>query len=238
MKNLLLLFFVLMLSACGGGGGNSNPPPGNANPTGVWEGTFTQSGVGTFELVGLISNGQIRFISLDAGVIYEGSLTVSGQNFTGSTINYEIGGEQFATSSLTGTIQTGQSISGSFTSSNGDTGIISLTYDPITDRGSSLTTISSNWGIAVGADSLTISIDSNGLLTGSDTDSCIYNGSVEIIDADVNIYGIDLDVSSCGPDNGVYSGFAVVTDNATENDALVIAVTSEDAVYIVVLLRT
>lgn len=143
-------FLIVLLGACGGGGGGgNNNQTTNADPTGVWAGTFTQTGVGIAQLIGIISNNQLRFLRLDAGALYEGIISVNGDNFTSSTTNYAIGGAAVSTGTQTGTIDEGDTLSGSFVNSDGGAGIFSLSYDPITARGASLATISANWTISV-----------------------------------------------------------------------------------------
>lgn len=234
MKTLwtsLLLTLCLVLAACGGGGSSSDTPGAvtTSDATGIWQGTITQSGIGTFAVVGLIYGNDLRFISVDAGVLYEGTLTITGTNFTATTTNIDINGGVASTSTLTGTIITASSITGTFTSSDGGSGSFSLTYDPITTRGASLATTDGNWSATDGMGyTMTLSIDANGLLTGSDTDGCVFNGTVAVLDPAVNIYGIAVDVSLCADAafNGSYDGYGVVGDTTVANDTLTFVVSN------------
>lgn len=163
------LLMSTLLGGCGGGSSSSSTPAAvaTANATGVWEGTITQNGVGTYSVTGLITGGQMRFISVDGNVLYEGTVSVTGSTLTATTTNYVIDGGIFSTSTLTGTVVTARSISGTFTSSDGGSGSFSLTYDPITTRGSSLATLTANWFVTDGTYSMTIPIDA-----ASDTAHC------------------------------------------------------------------
>lgn len=163
------LLLSTTLGGCGGGGSSSSTPAAvaTADATGVWEGTITQNGVGTYSVTGLITGGQMRFISVDGNALYEGTVSVSGSTLTATTTNYVIDGGIFSTSTLTGTVVTASSISGTFTSSDGGSGSFSLTYDPITTRGSSLATITANWFVTDGVYSMSIPIDAT-----SDTAHC------------------------------------------------------------------
>lgn len=98
------LLLSTLLGGCGGGGGSSSSTPAavaTANATGVWEGTITQNGVGTYSVTGLITGGQMRFISVDGNVLYEGTVSVTGSTLTATTTNYVIDGGIFSTSTLT-----------------------------------------------------------------------------------------------------------------------------------------
>ncbi|MFP5506604.1 MAG: hypothetical protein ACLGH6_10425 [Gammaproteobacteria bacterium] len=231
-RTTLFLIACLTLSACGGGGSSSGPIGSvtTSVATGVWQGTVTESGVGTFNVIGLIYGNDLRFVSVDAGVLYEGTLTITGTSFTATTTNIDInGGGAFATSTLSGTIVTASSITGTFTSSNGSSGSFSLAYDPITTRGASLATTDANWSASDGMGyTMTLSIDANGLLTGTDTDGCVFNGTVAVLDPAVNIYGIAVDVSLCtdAAFNGSYDGYGVVGDTTVANDTLTFVVSN------------
>lgn len=234
LRTSLFLVFCIFLSACGGGGSSSSAVGGvtTAVATGVWQGTITQNSVGTFAVVGLIYGNELRFISADAGVLYDGTISITGTSFTGTTTNIDFNGGVIATSALTGTIVTGSSITGTFTSSDGGSGSFSLTYDPITTRGASLATTDGNWSATDGAYTIALSIDANGLLTGSDTDGCAFLGTVSVMDPAVNIYGIALDASSCGVFDGAYDGYGVVGDTVVANDTLTFVVSNAN--YIIV----
>lgn len=72
------LLLSTLLGGCGGGGSSSSTAVATADATGVWEGTITQNGVGTYNVTGLITGGQMRFISVDGNALYEGTVSVSG----------------------------------------------------------------------------------------------------------------------------------------------------------------
>ena len=242
VKKYFILFALILIQGCSSGGGDSTPattlPTTNADPTGVWEGTVTENGVGTFDLTGIVVGNQLRFISDTAGVIYVGTISVSGTSFTATTTSYAIGGTVFATSNLTGTVGTKSTISGTFSSSTGSTGSFSLTYDTVTDKGSSLAITDGNWTETSGGSTTTVSIDSTGLLTGSDTDGCVYLGSVSIIDSSSNIYNLSFSASSCGLFNGTYAGYAVISDTVTTNDTFNFVVNNSNYIIINNLTRT
>lgn len=70
------LLLSTLLGGCGGGGSSSSTAVATADATGVWEGTITQNGVGTYSVTGLITGGQMNVID-PAVNIYGVSLTAS-----------------------------------------------------------------------------------------------------------------------------------------------------------------
>ena len=175
--------------------------------TGIWEGTFTESG-SSFDLAAIVQGNQIRLITQSGNGVSVGTISVSGTSFTASTTDYEVGGTVVGTTSFTGTFTAKSAMSGSYTSNDGTTGTFSLTYDTVTDKGSSLSTTAGTWS----GDGLTLTVDNAGLITGFDTSLCSYQGTVSIIDPAVNIYGLSTTVSSCGLADGTYNGYAAVSD--------------------------
>lgn len=240
MKKYLILLALILIQGCSSGGGDSTTtiPPVAVDATGVWEGTFTENGAGTYDLTGIIVGNQLRFISDSAGVIYAGTISVAGTNFTATTTSYAIGGTAFSTANLTGTVSTKSTLSGTFTSTTGATGSFSLTYDTVTDKGSSLAVTDGNWTETSGGSTSTISIDSTGALTGSDTDGCVYLGTVSIINSSVNIYNLSISASSCGVYNGTYAGYIVIGDMVSTNDILNFVVNNSNYIIINDLTRT
>ena len=242
VKKYFILFVLILIQGCSSGGGDSATattlPVTNSDATGVWEGTFTENGVGTFSLTGIVEGNQMRFISTEAGAIYVGTISVSGTSFTATTTSYAIGGTAFSTTNMSGTVTTKSTISGTFTSSTGATGSFSLAYDTVTDKGSSLAITDGNWTETSGGSTTTISIDSTGALTGSDTSGCVYLGTVSIIDSTVNIYNLSISASSCGVYNGTYAGYIVISDTISTNDTLTFVVNNSNYIVINELTRT
>lgn len=170
------------------------------------------------EIIGLVVGAEMRFVSLDANAAYAGLGSINGNDFTAETTGYDLDSGVNWTSEITGTIRTGESISATY-SGNGQTGTVELEYDPLSDRGSSFDRIADIWSVTDGLNTLTLTVDVDGRIDGSDTDGCVYSGSISIPDADVNIYSMELEVSSCGEDDGAYGGFAVLGDQVADSDA-------------------
>lgn len=237
MKKLFCLsvLFVLCLSvvvSCGGGSDSSPSPVVNENPEGIWTGTFTESGMGTYVVDMLVYNGEIIGLSTDASAIFVGTYTVSGNSITADVKAYAIGGGPYATSVITGTFSEQSQFDATFSStyiSSGttSTGSITLTYDSIYDRSSSLAMLEGTWSETDGAYTITADVDAFGSLSGTDTAGCGYSGVISILDPNKNLYGIDIDVSTCSSFNGSYDGFAVLTDTTTQNDTFVYTVSND-----------
>lgn len=253
MNNYKLQYLIpigmlcVLISGCGSSNDSSavtmptTPTVTNSDPTGVWEGTFTENGTDTFDLVGIVEDDKVILISDVRGLIYVGTMSVSGTSFTATPTNYVNVGSLFSTANLSGSVTTKSTLSGTFSLSTGTTISFSLTYDPITDRGSSLAIPDGNWTETyAGVKTVAISVDSTGAMTGSNTDGCVYLGMVGIIDPAVNIYSISVNVSSCGSLglDGTYAGYIVMSDTVTANDTIIYFVDNPNNILSSKLIRT
>jgi hypothetical protein len=234
-----MLFSVfLALPGCGGGGGDDGGLIGSTEgATGAWQGTITVAGRGTFAVLGVLNGGEMFLVSNNADIALAGDYRVNGTSVNGNGNIYPVNGAKLGTFSLSGVVATASTLSGNFSASNGTSGTFNLTYDSISDRGSSLSTTDGNWSVTDGTYTLTVSIDSTGLITGSDTDGCVYNGNGSIIDPAVNIYRVNITLSSCGLANDTYSGYAVVSDDMSLNDTLTFSANNANGLLFGSLLR-
>lgn len=225
---VLGIFVLVGLVACGGGGGSGGGTTTNVSANGFWEGTFTESGVGTFDISGLLYNGRIIAISESAGAIYDGSYTVSGSSISGTVTAYQINGGPFATTTVSGSVTEQGSISLSFNTSYGTSGTISLSFNSIYNRASSLSSVAGNWNYTSGAYSLTITVQNDGSYWGQDSDGCVVSGTIGLLDTAHNLYNMNTSIASCGVLNGTYTGFSGLLDNVTTNDTLQVAVSNSN----------
>lgn len=222
-KQLLVsLVLTAGVSACGGGGGggggSSSPPPVvNAAVGGIWEGTTTISGQGSLDLIGLVAeDGRAHFIQED-GVQYWGTVTSSGTSIAANFSGAVPLGETFAdgvtsgSGSLTGTVQARSSLSANatFTTTAGTrtTSTIQMTYNPLYDRDSSLSTISGNYTFAgaPGSDALNIAPDGR-LFLQIPGSGCVANGQVTVLNAAYNAYDLRYTYSNCTGAEAVLNG--------------------------------
>lgn len=214
---ILGLVVIVGLTSCGGGGdGGGDESSASVSANGFWEGSFTEDGEGTFHVEGLLYNGRIIAVSESAGVVYDGSYTLSGNNLSGNLTVYRISGSVIGTATISGTVTEKSSISASFSTSVGSKGTISLSFNSLYNRDSSLSLIAGFWDSTIGA-ALTIVIENDGTFFGQDSDGCVLSGEISILDAEYNLYDVNLSVASCGVSNGSYDGFAtLLTDNILE----------------------
>ena len=228
---LTVIALCCSLIACGGGSSSSNPPP-PAPPqsiSGIWTGTATSSAFGlSSDLIGIISeSNEVFFITSQASQEH-GTLSVSGSHVSGSLIAFAPIGQVFpdgssaATISVTGTVHTKSTLSGSF-SGGGDTGTFSLTYNPLYDRSSSFSLVTGTW---LTSDGIIISVNQSGQFNGSDPSGCLLNGQISIINSSFNAYRVNVTVSNCGIVDGDYDGLATLVDNLAANDTLDVGVSN------------
>lgn len=217
----LCLLASLALTACGGGSSGSGPgtnPPVtiNADPGGIWYGIAENITLGeTLDVVGVsVSSGELRFID-DRGVQYYGSMQVSGNTYNASFRavaplgEYFLNGSSVLTGTMTGTIIERSSLQGAYQLSTGERGTVSLLYNDLYQRSSSLGRLAGTW---IDAYNDTYSVDSMGRIFAQDSAGCVYNGTAAVINTSYNAYRVNLTVSNCGAVNGSYSGLGVVDD--------------------------
>lgn len=252
MKKLIGLFLMLVLAGCGGGGGGGGG--GDAAPaqsaTGIWQGQLfgaygvdailhdEQTGGGitndisclvaeTLELACLLFEVGTR--NLTGGAT--GTVRVAnGNQMRGSGTVYATAGFFLADGSTRANFTiTGGTISerNALTLTIDGTGAltnISMTYDALYERGSSLAVVSGVYNNFFIEDVLaSLSIDAGGATFSQTTSGCIGNGQVSIIDSQFNGYDVSLTVSNCPGLNGMYDGLAVTTDFISTNDTLLFA---------------
>lgn len=244
MKNRSIRIFalgaVLCAAACGGGGGGSSgsiappPPPPSASAGGVWEGTESVTGL---EVVGLVSEtGELHFIRED-GTQYSGTAGVSGNSVNANLTGYTAPGFVFedgstsGTGSFSGTVQERSTLTGttSFRTSRGTqtSGTLSLRYNSLYERDSSLATIAGNFRELF--EGFVVSVNANGTVFAQDPASgCVVNGTVTVIDARFNVYRVQYGYSSCtGLDamlNGTtFRGLATLDSTASPEGLIVMA---------------
>jgi hypothetical protein len=126
-------------------------------------------------------------------------------------------GEQFldgstsGTGSITGTIAARRTITGTstFTTTGGSktSGTISLAYDSLYDRDSSLATIAGNYTNAVFPGSDALNVSSSGVIFGQEPETgCVVNGQVKTINTAYNTYDFEYTYSSCTGVNSILNG--------------------------------
>ncbi|MAM70952.1 MAG: hypothetical protein CMP91_07430 [Gammaproteobacteria bacterium] len=227
-KILLAILFSLSLSACGGGGGGASAPVviPDVDVSGLWSGTFSQDGVGSFELFGLFFRGELVARSYEGETLYVGSYTVNQDNVSGSAIARAFGtGEpavRLGIVTFQGIAVERSQISLTYTSDFGATGSISVFYDSIYDRESSQAILAGDYTSSEGT--VTIGADSAFTIPGIATNGCDFEGFFRIIDGSQNLYRVTGSRNGCDDPvlDGNYLGYATLTDNTGFNDQLIV----------------
>ena len=251
--SLLKLLFcpvVLLLASCSGGSGTGlsappprpppppPPPPTLVNAEGIWTGTAIQR-CDVWRVQDLITDEGELFVYTPAG-IYIGSVT-EGPPFSVAAVNYEVAEIPLALVAQPDayplSITAVQPVShlhlqwaepGNFCSP----GKIDLQYDDLFERPASLALIA---GVYTDGD-LTIAVNSDGVISGSDMNSCVLNGNVAVVHADRNYYSVVVEVDNCAA-SGSYEGAAFLRDaeaGGTNNEILLAAANSSHALWLTV----
>ncbi len=235
---------ILLLTACGGGGSGTTsapPAPVSTNVGGIWEGTSNTSGL-ILDFVGVFTeDGEGRFFD-ENGTQYIVS-NVSG-NDGSVTMNFTavaqfgfvfLDGSTVTNGTVSGTIVERSSFNGNYSVATGESGTISLAYDPIYDRDSSLAKLEGMWdengfGIAT--------FNPDGSFFEQDMFGCVYDGQASIIDPAYNVYALTMTISLCGAGaDGVYSGLGSLTDFNTTDDLFILQMNSDTLIFTTALLR-
>jgi len=222
LRKLISIFAVsLAISACGGGGssdsGSSSVSASAAD--GIYFGSGNEDGFGGFEILGFVDRGQLYAIS-DTGVGYTGTLNLQNENdYSTSLTLYDVDYARFDSASMSGNYTPDDSISGTYTRASGPKGSFSIDYLPeVYGRPVSTDLISGTWDVTNATTTTTITFDTNGNITGQNTDGCVYSGSISVPDESVNMFRVSLLIESCGQSNGSYQGLAaIMSSNSNSN---------------------
>lgn len=202
---VLFIFTAMVLVACGGGDddGGEDSVENNANIDGIWTGSYDSSTDVRF----FLNDGEIVGVD-ENDASYTGSYTFSATDdkFSANVKNAD------AEFELVGSASERSQITATYTSSEGNTGDLTLTFDSnVYDKTSSFEVLSGEYA----TDRSNYSIDSYGGLTGTFLGECQVSGSFSILDSEHNLYGLDLDLSECEY-AGQYSGLATIAGNDTD----------------------
>ncbi|MBS0395655.1 MAG: hypothetical protein JSR54_13605 [Proteobacteria bacterium] len=272
MRTLMGLLCIAGLAACGdGGSSNLVPPPPNVSPGGLWTAQWTEASGPTagdaMSLKALVTeNGDFFYAGFDStngcAVVGFGRLAVNGSAVSGTTQNAVVtyagaggintgcaypDGSTYGSGTVSGTISE-RSTANITVASQTALGLAlpsethTWAYNGLYALPSSLATIAGNY--ADGANTITIS--ANGAIYEQDPASgCVINGTVSILNATYNAYGISFTFSNCSGQsvllNGLTAnGLGYVDNTASPNQVLValkLAIGGQTAVIIGSLTR-
>jgi len=243
---LVFLASIIAIAGCGSsnrdeGGGSATTKNG---PGGVWSGIVTAEDESTENSLALISDaGKIFFITgfeeIAGSFITEsisGSLTTEGNSFTGGGyIGSAIGVNDVVV--FSGTFIIGSEFSGSMLNQYDESSTFTYMYDSVNLRSSSLEAVSGIYSRTDSGLTRTLTIDIDGGITGSNTNGCIFGGSVALDDTNYNMYDITFTVD-CGAGISTFQGIGALIDETEESDTLVMGLEGSDYIITDLIPRT
>ena len=154
----------------------------------------------------------------------QGTVQVNGSQVTGTGTLHAVpgttlvDGSTVANVTIIGTVSEGVSLN-LMIAASGVSISMSTTFDATYNRGSDLATVVGVYPtFDIFGDPASFVIDANGVITSTSTSACVSNGQIAIIDTAFNAYDVTLDVASCGPLNGSYTGLGLTQDAAATDD--------------------
>ncbi len=246
MKALARFLYVLSLTAfcvaCGGGGGGAapplQPPVVNASPGGIWTGIDSDG-----DLIAAFVTETGRFHVIDE-FLNQGSGILSVSNGNDVTANFQLvtefgftflDGTTLADCTLSGTVTERQtmSVTVNCTTTAGlqDQITVTLNYDAIYERDSSLATIA---GVYDDGSGIVTDIASDGMIFEQDpVTGCVTIGQVRVIDPTFNLYDVEFGFSNCiGPfaflNGSSFVGIGTL-DNTVTPEVLIVFATGDVA---------
>ena len=185
----------------------------------------------------IASTGEARFLffgSTGAPQMYTqlvGNVNVAADKFTASLKAYIDGDIQASPVTLDGTVETKSGIWGTYVWDQ-DFGRFNLIYFPSYEKRSLLNKLEGIWVFNQASSgglvyTITLTIDPDGTVFGSNTPGCVYNGSFQVIDSSFNVYRLSLETSLCGNLDGTYEGLASLFVNQLER-SLMFGVTNQN----------
>ena len=187
----------------------------------------------------IASTGEARFLlfSSSTGSImlspqFAGTVNVAAEKLAASLVFYSDGNIQTFPVSLEGTVVPKDNIMGDYVWGQ-DFGQFVLNYSPLYDEPSVLSKLEGIWTFNQASSggavfTFTLTIDADGTIFGSNTDGCVYNGKMSIIDSRYNVYRMSLDSSLCGELDGVYEGLATFSESDYLGRTLIFGATSKE----------
>ena len=251
------VILLLGLAGCGGGGGS-----GNQDASGLYKnGTATLDPGGTdlmiFDLRAFVHGNRIIMFSIDEHILVDGQISsINGSDFNATVDLYETGEMTQPNISVSGTVTSQSSISGTLNGTGVGSGNFNLTFDLLYNRGATTTRISApignGWTGLVNMFTAGLATNNfetansdttyNFESTNSSSITCSHNGTIAISDSTVNIYSLQESISDAVSCDGSliatdYSGFAAVVDGVGTDDTLLYAVTNATHSVFAVLSR-
>lgn len=265
---VISLMALFGLSSCGGGGSDSDPEPTpDQDASGLFkDGTATLNpGAGELSITDLrafVHDGRIIAFSIAEHILFDGQVdSISGSDFTATVDLYEAGERTQGDISVTGSVTSQSSITGTLGGTDVGSGDFTLTFDLAYGDGATIEKIRdkpSNWeGHILSTYSFLNDSEINwdafdvfnvdelvgSVLDSDSVDICSYLGSISIPNNSSNLYIVEFDIpSGFGVNDGQcdlpldpvikYSGFAsVLSESSAENDLLFASTNGSFAIF-------
>ena len=211
---IALMSLTIFVVGCGGGGSGSGTAIGGgslpevASPSGAWDDPTI---INQNRLIAFIdSNNDALFYWPFQPMIMRCELTVNSQGFS-----CDLGDDFY----ISGTVEEGVSLSGVLTLQDIEQHSFNLNYpSEVYDNSVSLSQLVDVWSEESAGIIETLSIDSDGAVTGSDSSGCVVNGQLTMINTDFNLHDVSLTYSNCANKDGVYLGKGFFVDSSTTSD--------------------
>lgn len=218
MLRLVIIVIMALLSGCNNDDTTQNIIPENSI-SGAYRGYFFNDSGGLYSSLALISEDNImRLVSSRLGGQAVGQITKIDKSYSASLAHYRnpLGNDTFSTKSSDNVELalniTNVEITGTWRIS---TYSGKLNLQKLNGLKIDINQLSSNWYINTATSSgttysLAISIDIQGLITGSDTTGCTLLGNVVDPAQVAPVIPLNLNLSSCGSNDGQYQGLMTI----------------------------
>lgn len=243
---LFVLIASALLQGCGGGGSSTPPPPppidagssyydslkgGNGQ---IYSDTNNTTLVTISDLQAIVKGDQLMLVSVTENVAWFAKLTkLDGGSYT-ADVNVYKDNNPLGKATLTGTITSGMSITGTLTGAGIAYGNGTFSLDISAENTTkadlaTITRISPNmWNNGSSVSTFTLYLDGSGAITGPAhiiTGSflgCATTGNATAI-ANSALYQFNINLRGCSATaaNGTYTGYTVTRSASTSNDTLV-----------------
>lgn len=228
LRLLPLLLLVGVFGACGGdddddnggGGGGGGGGGSGADVSGIWLGSLdVDSGPQNVDALLIVrSNGTI-YMDTDIGILV-GTGQTTGNAFSATTDGYSYQ-EAFpdgADFTLTGNITGGTSLSGAF-SGAGESGTFDFDFEAtLSALPAALTAVAGTYDADLAIRDTTtpvsVTIEADGDLTGTDGVACTLTGKVAVLESSLNIYSWNATLTGCEA-NGAATGIGIAREAGT-----------------------
>lgn len=245
-KNMCVLIMAALfggLVACGGGGGSGSNTVVDQSFGGLWSGTLTVDGSSPEEYFAITTDdGRFQFFTDDTRPRFIGTAQVSGSDTVGSGQGYAAIGETWSNSlgvtpvTIDATLVGSKSLTGTWTTTSGESGSFNFSYEPEYENNSALTLLEDVWVDDLSMPFVTFTIAADGQFFAQNAIGCTTNGQFSIVDASVDVYAVTSTIANC-PLAGDYIGLATLGEVVDPDDTLLLVISNDDQALVLLLER-